>query len=267
MSSITENVLRIGNPTSSQAHRLVTFGKEKGSIGQPFYTYVNEKIREKRLGRSLKLDKSSRATLWGTFLEARVHSLLPLGYQLIGHESIEHPTIKGWVGSPDMKNEYERVVDDIKCYEPDAFSMLVDNLEIAKEKGVHHFKDEHPTEYWQLVSNAVILGYNLIESVVYMPYESELLEIREEAENYDNFDQYKYRFITEVGKSELAYLPDGGHYKNLNVFRFEVPQEDIDHLTTRMKKAIELINGSSAPPIDYSTEIKKGKELKKKCNI
>lgn len=41
-------------------------------------------------------------------------------------------------------------------------------------------------------------------------------------------------------KVGLAYLPDGGHYKNLNIFRFEVPIADKEFLTERIKKAIAL---------------------------
>lgn len=239
MESILENKIRVGNFSSSENHRLVTNGKGD-NIPAPFLKYVEEKIREIKLGRSLKVEKSSRATLWGKFLEQRVHDLLPMGYELQSDVTLEHPTIKGWVGSPDNINRIEKVVADTKCLEPDAFSIYVDLLEEAKEKGVEHLKNGDPEKYWQLVSSACILGFDLIEAIVYMPYESELLEIRESAEQYDNFDKYKYRFIAEVSKSELAYLPDGGHYKNLNVFRFEVPKEDKEFLTERITKAIAL---------------------------
>ena len=75
-----------------------------------------------------------------------------------------------------------------------------------------------------------------------MPYFSELEDIRTMAENYDGGDQWKYRFIVESPDAELPYLPDGGYYKNLNKFEFEVPKEDKDFLTERVELAIELLN-------------------------
>lgn len=248
MESILENELRVGNFTSSQMFRLMANGKGD-NFSAPFLKYVDEKKREIKLGRSLKVEKSSRATLWGKFLEERVHNLLPLGYELQSNVTIQHPTIKEWVGSPDNINRNASVVSDTKCLEPDAFSIYVDMLKEASEidkkeycSGCDHFKKEDPEKYWQLVSNACLLGCKYIEAIVYMPYESELLEIRESASEYDNFDQYKYRFITEVGKSELAYLPDNSQYKNLNIFRFEVPESDKEALTERVKQAIKLLN-------------------------
>jgi hypothetical protein len=76
-----------------------------------------------------------------------------------------------------------------------------------------------------------------------MPYESELEEIREMAENYDGNDQWKYRFIAESHKSALPYLPNKGYYKNLNIFEFKVPEEDKKALTERVLMAIQLLNG------------------------
>ena len=59
-----------------------------------------------------------------------------------------------------------------------------------------------------------------------MPYESELEEIRAEVENADLEEPWKYRFITESLKCELAYLPDDSEYKNLNIFRFPLDKGD-----------------------------------------
>lgn len=266
MSEITENIIRIGNPTSSQIFRLCAKDKSGGK-GEPFYTYVSEKKREKRLGRSININKDTRATLWGDFMEQYVHDLLPIGYEFISKKTIEHQTIKGWVGSPDNKNVTLGIVGDIKCYEPDNFTKYVDCLsEAVKTNDTEKFKKEHKKEYWQLVSNAILLGFTTIEAIVFMPFESELPTIRQMAEDYDNFDQYKFRFISESHKSELPYLPDGGYYNNLNIFRFTIPQSDIDFLTERVKDALELIN-EGEPKKDYSEELKKGKELRKKLTI
>lgn len=277
MESILENEIRNGNFSSSQAYRLASEGKAKGSVGAPFYKYVSEKRRELKLRRSIKIEKSSRSTIWGNFLEQRVHDLLPLGYELQSKKTLPHPTILGWVGSPDSIKRDELVVSDIKCLEPDAFTEYVDMLEEAKGN-TEHFKKNDPEKYWQLVSNACILEYNFIEAIPYMPYESELPEIREMAETYDGYDQYKYRFIYEVDKSELPYLPNDSGYKNLYVFRFEVPQSDKDFLTERVKMAIEerdkffkeeeiiILDSDDNYPQKYAEKISKGNELRKKTS-
>ena len=70
-----------------------------------------------------------------------------------------------------------------------------------------------------------------------MPYESELEEIRAEVENADLEEPWKYRFITESLKCELAYLPDDSEYKNLNIFRFPLDKLDANLLTQRVLEA------------------------------
>lgn len=246
MESIIENELRIGRFTSSNIWKLMTNNTKGDDFGKPALTYISEKRLELKMGRSLSIEKYSRSTLWGHFLEQRVHDLLPNGYELLQGKTFVHPTIKEWSGSPDNKNEIHNVCADTKCYEPKAFAEYVDNLTEAVGKSTlegqtDFFKEEHPEEYWQLVSNAIILGMKRIQPIVYMPYESELPEIREEAENYDNFDQYRYKFISDSSKSELPYLPDNGYYKNLNLFTFNLAEKDVELLTNRVLKAIELL--------------------------
>lgn len=240
MGTILDNRKRIGRFTSSNMDKLMTNGRGENGLGAPAITYIAEKKIELRMGRSLSLDKYSRPTLWGNFIEKRVHELLGTAYKTCGHITIEHPTIKCWSGSPDNINERESVCGDTKCYEPKAFSEYVDNLTLAKGD-TEIFKISHPHEYWQLVSNALILGMKNIEAIVYMPYESELEEIREMASNYDGEDQFKYRFISESPKSELPYLPDGGFYKNLNILRFELNKKDCDLLTERVLLAEKML--------------------------
>ena len=78
---------RVGNFTSSQIYRLMANGKAKYSIGKPFYTYVQEKVREIRTGRPVNAYSSSRATEWGNFMEGWVFSeKLGLEYSLVSNE-------------------------------------------------------------------------------------------------------------------------------------------------------------------------------------
>lgn len=216
-------------------------GKGELGFGATAITYIDKKRRERKLGRSIELEKYSRPMAWGKFLEARVHELLGIAYESVGDITLPHSEIEIWAGSPDLKIMRESVVADIKCYEPDNFSWYVDVL--TKANGdTEIFKAEAPEEFWQLVSNAIILGVDFMEAVVYMPYFSELSDIRCMADEYEGHDQWKYRFISDSEYTELSYLPDGGHYKNLNVFRFKVKEEDKKALTDRVLLAGKLLN-------------------------
>ena len=73
------------------------------------------------------------------------------------------------------------------------------------------------------------------------PYERDLKEIREAADNYDGLDQYKYRFISELPWYNLACLPNDSGYKDLNMFRFEPVDGDKAKLKTKVIKANELM--------------------------
>ncbi|RTK94668.1 MAG: hypothetical protein EKK64_07950 [Neisseriaceae bacterium] len=235
--SITENSNRIGCFTSSEIHKLMSNGREKGSFGKPFYTYVQEKKFELKLKRSINTEASTRPMLWGSFLESRVHDMLGMQYRHVFDETLKHPKYPYWSGSPDFINDKDDVVSDSKCPQPKAFCELVENC----SKGIESFKENHPEYYWQLVSNALITGKNNIELIVYMPYESELEEIRNSVENADLEEPWKYRFITESLKCELAYLPDNSDYKNLNIFRLELNKSDALLLEQRVVEAGVLL--------------------------
>src|SRR5690606_39171938 len=132
-------------------------------------------------------------------------SLIGMEYKITSNKTDIHPTIKGWSGSKDLIVEGVKV-SDIKCYQPLNFGRYTN---VINSKNIALFKEERPKEYWQLVSNAIINKTPKAEAISFMPYESQLEEIREMAENYDGADQWKYRFISESHKSALPYLPDG----------------------------------------------------------
>lgn len=241
--SITENPLRIENFTSSEIWKLTKTAKDGKSFGEPALTYIKEKLYEKRLQRSLQLEKYSRSTLWGKFIEQRVHNLLPTCYETLSNVTTQHPEILFWTGSQDSIIRTEKVMCDIKCYEPKNFCEYVDALTWAKANNdLSQLKKDFAQQYWQLVSNACIWEYDFIEAIVYMPYFSELEEIKEMASNYDGIDLYKYRFIYESSYTELPYLNKDGFYKNLNIFRFVAPLEDKLLLKTKVIEAGKLLN-------------------------
>lgn len=236
--SITENHNRIGCFTSSKIFNLMKEGTKKGTPGKPFFTYIQEKKFERKLKRSISTDVSTRPMLWGSFLEARVHNMIGMGYRHVFDETLQHPKYDFWSGSPDFINDTDDVVCDSKCPQPKAFCELVENC----SKGLESFKENHEDYYWQLVSNALITGKNNIELIGYMAYESELEEIRAEVENADLEEPWKYRFITESLKAELAYLPDDSEYKNLNIFRFPLDKGDAILLENKVVAASILLN-------------------------
>ena len=228
--SITENINRIGSFTSSNISKLMTNGKGANGFGAPAITYIKETNLERLLGRSLELNATSKPMSWGLFLESRVCDLLEFGYLLESQKTETHPTINFWAGSSDVIIAGKKI-GDIKCFEPKNFANYSD---VLLKQSVELLKEEYPKEYWQLVSNAIINKVPNAEAICYMPYQSELAEIREAASLYDGTDQYKYEFIFNSPDASLAYLPDGGYYKNLNRFEFEVPKEDIKALTARV---------------------------------
>ena len=258
--SITENKERLGSFTSSEIYKLIPMGsapmneeelkkfkidnpgsKKKNKacgFGAAGLTYIQEKQIEKRMGRSIKTEVHTRSMAWGKFMEMFVFAKIGTAYEITSTSTDVHPTIKGWSGSKDLIIQ-GKMISEIKCYEPKHFALYTDAL---LSKDVNRIKKEFSEEYWQLVSNAVINQVPGAEAITFMPYEKDLEEIREMAENYEGSDQWKYRFIAESHKSALPYLPNKGYYKDLNKFSFVVPQEDIDLLTSRVEEAIKLLN-------------------------
>lgn len=240
--SILLNKLRVGNITSSEIFALTTNGKAKDSFGKPFYTYVEECNMERKLQRSLTSESNARPLVWGKLCEEQVFNNLPLEYTLCSQDTVEHHSIKCWAGSRDaFKTD---TVCDIKCpITLKSFCQLVDPLyngldgmeAIAEIRENHKDGDKY---YWQLVSNAILTKAKYAELIVYVPYEKELRVIRDLAREKNDDKLY---WIIKGDDIELPYLIEGGHYKNLNIIRFEIPQRDKDFLTERVLAAEKLL--------------------------
>jgi len=237
---IRTNKSRLGNFTSSEIAALMSEGKAKDSIGKPFYTYVKEKQRERRLGRSLNNDSSARPLTWGKLVEMKGFELLGTEYGLYSDKTIIHPDCPFWSGSPDgIIHEEEKVVFDLKCpYTLNSFCELAECKNIDEVRANHKDGEKY---YFQLVSNAILTGCNWGELIVYCPYKSELESIKEMANNWDGDDQKKYAWIWFADDEELPYLIDGEYYPHLVKIRFPIPQSDKEALTERVKLAGELL--------------------------
>jgi len=239
MKSITLNSKRHGNFTSSEIVKLTTNGRAKDSFGKPFYTYIAEKNMERRLGRSIDDEVTARPLSWGTLLEDIVFTLLGTEYKLCSSETVDHPKIDFWKGTPDAEKFDEgKTACDIKC--PSTLKSFCGLIDAFAEGGMDQVREDHKDGnkfYWQIVSHACLLDAKYGELIVYCPYREELDHIREFAGNFDGPGQYRFFWIHSAEDEELPHLIKGGHYKNLNVLQFEIPQKDKYFLTNRVLAA------------------------------
>lgn len=236
-----DNKKRIGNFTSSQMFRLASSLKS-GNPSQAFYTYIEEKLYERHLGRSLEMGAYSQSMAWGKFLEKRVNDNLGMEYSLISKTTFTHNKYDFWTGSPDFIVQGKKVAE-LKCFEPKNFASYATSL-LSSDTEV--IKENNPKEYWQLVSNAIIQGVPKAEALLYMPYESEMDEIRSLAEDPEylmsiNMMHWEVRFITEKRNSELAVLPNDSKFPNLVRFEFDVPVKDAEFLINRVLEAHKIL--------------------------
>jgi hypothetical protein len=248
------DAIRNGRFTSGSISALLSTGKDKVSFGVPALTYIRDVNMERRLQRSLDCDTTAKPLTWGNLVEAKAFEHLPYGYELKSKETIQHPSIDCWAGTPDGYNE--DTVFDIKCpFTLKSFCTFADCASIEEIRENH--KDGE-CYYWQIVSNAILTGKNYGELVVYMPYLSEMPDIIRMADDPDHVkagEEGKHFFILMANGDDLPYLVDGGYYKNIYRFRFEIPQEDKDLLTAKVLKAAEmLVKIPSVVVADYDKE-------------
>lgn len=220
--SIRLNTNRIGNISSSNIHKLM-------GAKTPRNTYLTELGYERRLKRSLSNEVSSKPTSWGHLLEGIVFNLLGLEYSLVSDETIKHTEIDYWCGSPDGYTKTS--VIDIKC--PFTLKSFVELVDI---KTIEDLKSERPEYYWQLVSNSILLNKQFAELIVYCPYFEDLGLIKHQAQNVNAEDLYKYYWLASATDEEIPFILKDSEFKDLNIFKFEVPNEDKQLLTETIKQ-------------------------------
>lgn len=244
---MTNNTNRIGNFTSSEIVALTSEGKTKGTFSKPALTYIDETNFERLLGRSISDEQTAKPLTWGKLLEGRVFDLLGLQYILSSQDTIVHPDIDFWAGSPDGKTADGETVIDIKCpITLKSFCQLVKPLcmGLSGEVAMKHIRDNHKDGekyFWQLVSNSILEKTKYAELIVYMPYKSELEEIKALAQSVPSDMLSKYYWIAMAQDGELPYINDNGYYKNINIIRFEVHQEYRDWLTMKVQEAGKML--------------------------
>lgn len=257
------NKLRVGNFTSSEIAALMSKDRSGKGFGKPALTYIEETNMERRLGRSLTDETNARPLTWGKLVESRVFDLLGLEYILSSQETKQHPAIPYWAGSADgRKNDEGCTVMDIKSpMTLKSFCQLVDPLYEGLQgmDAMNAIRENHKDGekfYWQLVSNSILEQTRFAELIVYMPYFSELPDIRMLAHSVPGDQASRHYWIAMAQDDELPYLIDGGHYRNLNIIRFEVSEADKKLLIETVKKAGEmLINEPSVIAASHDSEV------------
>ena len=251
---------RIGNFTSSEIWALTTNGRVAGTKGEKFYSYIEKKRFERRLGRSIDSKTTAKPLSWGKLLEVYLFQKKGLiQYTPLMDEPRKHPLFDFWWGSPDAINNPVPAVAELKCPQTlSSFCSLVEPLMcgltgidainalrngFTDGTGFKHDKHNDAEKYyWQMVSNAIITQKKYAELIIFCPYKSELEAVRDLAQQMPTEDLGDYYWIGNSNDEQLPYLIDGGKYQNFNSIVFEVPQSDIDFLTSRVLIAEKYLN-------------------------
>lgn len=229
--------LRYGRFTSSKVAALMTLSRDKKDFGAPAKKYIKQKMYERKLGKRIDAENTARPLQYGRCAEPVAFQQLGTEYRLCSDETIIHPDYPFMAGSPDLEKYVgdEKILGEIKC--PMTLESFCDFIDNYKAGGIQAVRDNHPDGeqyYWQMVQNAILIGAKRAELIIYCPYENELQLIKDEASTWG------YSWLCFAADVELPFLLPDGHYKNINVLPFDIPQEDIDALTANVIKANEL---------------------------
>lgn len=240
----TEPIERHGSFSSSSMWKLLTLDKSKQPFGAPGKKYIKQVQHEINLGRAISRETNAKPTSWGNFVERRAFDLLSTRYRLISKERYWHPDIKRWSGAPDCLSKVvvdDDCVSDVKCpVNLEVFCDKINALELLVAGHPELYIDEFPDDYYQLVSNSILTKAKYAEAIIYVPFKDELPEIVAAAGNFDG-DQNSIAWLNWANENELPYLLRDHYYTNLNIFRFEVPQEDKVLLTRRVEMAVSML--------------------------
>ena len=236
------NELRFGRFTSSEIFRLMTEGKAKGSFGKPALTYISERNMERRLCRPLKNDTDAKACDWGHLGESYVFDQLGIEYSTQSHDTIEHPEIDYWSGTPDSVcyGAVNTIVNIKSPFTLKSFCQLVDGWKSNGIQGIPDNHDDGEKFYWQLVSDSILTKCTEGELIVFCPYQSEVMQLVGRGAS-------EYKWLEYASMDSVPWLLDDGHYKNLNKFRFPIPAADKIALHERVVEAGKLLIDAPKP--------------------
>ncbi len=244
-----KNKNRIGRPTSSNAGVLSKKGKGAFGFGDAAITYLNKKKAERFLGRSTDVGNYAKPLYWGKCLEyIAFEKKIPKDYEVISRETIVHPDYKFWSGSPDFEIPGEKV-GEIKCYYPDKFFLY---SEAIQKRDVAYLRTNFPDEYWQIVSNAILLGYDYGVAMAYMPTREDLEKLRYRiaetdfiAQEFPREELWKFKFISDDEIETLPWISPDSSWPDYHEFEFFIPSDDIIYITQRFIDAEKYITGQN----------------------
>jgi hypothetical protein len=219
--------MRLGNFTSSGISALMKNGRKKGEAGAGFYTYVKEKRRERKLGRSMAKDATGASLDWGNLCESIANDHISVDYKLVSQQRYKHDSLP-WSGMPDGLKGSD-VVTDIKC--PWTMTSFMDMVECKTGEDLKAVKPEY---YWQLISNAILTKRYSCELIVFMPKLCMLEEIKTASKEQGYFFHMK-------DDGALPWLPDDCEINVITKIKFEASVEDCNALTERVEMAAKLL--------------------------
>jgi hypothetical protein len=231
---------RAGTFSSSNIWKLLSKDRSGKGLGAPGLKYLKQVNYERELGRAISVEHEARTTSWGNLCEKHVFQILDTSYRYFAKKRFYHPSLP-WTGCPDAVKD--DTTSDIKC---PTIEVFCDKIKVLNQ-GIQKYKEEYPEDYWQHISNSVLLnlnGYDIkfFEPIIYCPYKKDLEKIREVASGVDDLiEQRKYYWVISSDDSELPWLPNDSSYKDLNVFKFEIPKQDQDFLTSVIEGYSKLL--------------------------
>lgn len=237
-------------PKSGKGSRTTTI-EDPSIVGQSFYTYVEERNEERRMQRPLDTEVNTRPLSWGKIAEKKGFQNLTTEYQLTSDVTIVHPDFDCYAGSPDaFKYDEGKTVGELKSpMTLTSFSTLVKpiyKLGLTGIMAMEWLRQNHPDGekyFWQIVSNAILSDSEHGELIIFVPYKSELQDIKDMASpSMLSMEEMKhYYWIYSANDDELPWLPDGGYYRNINTIRFRVSESDKKFLLERVKMGQKLL--------------------------
>lgn len=251
--------IRVGNFTSSGIVDLLSNGRSKGTFGKPFYNYVARKNRERLIDDTMDSESRARPLLWGKICEAyaqKHHSDMKWTYQsdlekMFGSATAPHPKYDYWCGTPDVIDVANEIVGDFKC--PWTKSGFLDLIEcmydpVTKKRNslsgneiieiIRKETKEGEKYYWQLVSNACILGYNKAAILVFFANS----EVINELPLFANNDFHPpVDFLKWMEIDELPYVKKELDMPLIHEIMFDIPKEDKKKLEERVVEGGKLL--------------------------
>jgi len=269
--------IRISSVSSSEIVNICGEGKAKDSVSVTFYTYIKKKRYEYYLKQKLESDVDTFNFAWGKVAEVIAHKLLSADYRFQSENTIPHPSILGWVGTPDGERFKEILrklikisVTDIKCpatrlafmdlivelYEYDGeksvpknivemkkgiFAALVEDTDNKIMQIIRNTASDGDKYYWQILSNACIEDTPYGELIAYCPYFENLQTIID----YNINLKIPYNPIIYKKPEEMPHILKESGLLELNIIRFKVSEKDKQFLSMRARMATEIIAMSS----------------------